>query len=441
MNRLTFPRAVAARFSARWAVALLIGLTPSLSALELDLQEVFRIVEEENPQVLQQRALVADQIAQASVDFADILPNFTLAASQTRTQNANVSGFAAGFPAPVANRFGISLQGTLDILNTTRLATFRQGRLEADIAELSETDFVESILQLAGEAYYSYLRQIAGLEVIDANLERDRILLDQAQTQFDAGVATRIDVTRAEVTLANDERARLQQLTEVYRAELRLKVLLDVDPATPLTVGTLEAGEPVGRDFEPISVNELLEDREDYQAAVESLEVNQIARTAAYLERVPSLSLFGSYGYASELFTDGDFQDEWQIGVSLSMPLWEGGRVSANIQRSKALFRAQEAEVANTRNQILEEYFFALRDVENRFDQIALAEKTVLLSEQELELAQTRFLEGVADNRDVVEAQAGLAEAEDNLVEAIFQYQVSRLSLARAKGDIRRVLD
>ena len=51
-----------------------------------------------------------------------------------------------------------------------------------------------------------------------------------------------------------------------------------------------------------------------------------------------------------------------------------------------------------------------------------------------------RFQQGVADNREVVEAYNRLAIADDNFVEAVYQYNLSRLELARAKGEVRTIL-
>jgi outer membrane protein TolC len=69
-----------------------------------------------------------------------------------------------------------------------------------------------------------------------------------------------------------------------------------------------------------------------------------------------------------------------------------------------------------------------------------VAEKTQKLAQDQLRLAQQRYQNGVADNREVVEAQTQLAVADDNLVEAIYQYNLSRVELARARGDVRTVL-
>ena len=69
-----------------------------------------------------------------------------------------------------------------------------------------------------------------------------------------------------------------------------------------------------------------------------------------------------------------------------------------------------------------------------------MAEKTLGLAQEELRLARQRYQQGVADNREVLEAQTRLAEAGDNLVDAVFRYNLSRLELARARGDVRSVL-
>lgn len=66
--------------------------------------------------------------------------------------------------------------------------------------------------------------------------------------------------------------------------------------------------------------------------------------------------------------------------------------------------------------------------------------KNARLAEEQLRLARSRYNEGVADNREIIEAQTQLAVAADNLLEAVYQYNLSRVELARAKGDVRAVL-
>ena len=90
--------------------------------------------------------------------------------------------------------------------------------------------------------------------------------------------------------------------------------------------------------------------------------------------------------------------------------------------------------------QISAELLLARQDAGSRNAQITVAEKSLRLAKEQLALAQERYRQGVADNREVVEAQTSLAIADDNFVEAVYQYNLSRVELARAKGDVRTVL-
>jgi outer membrane protein TolC len=96
--------------------------------------------------------------------------------------------------------------------------------------------------------------------------------------------------------------------------------------------------------------------------------------------------------------------------------------------------------VHNLELQISSELRLAVQDAGSRNAQITVAEKSLTLAQEELRLAQQRYQQGVADNREVVEAQNRLAIADDNFVEAVFQYNLSRVELARAKGDVKAVL-
>ena len=87
--------------------------------------------------------------------------------------------------------------------------------------------------------------------------------------------------------------------------------------------------------------------------------------------------------------------------------------------------------------EISSEFLLARQDARSRYKQIDFVRKKVVWSEEELDLARKRFAEGVADNRDVTDAQAALAAANDELVEAVYFYNLSRLELARSRGGVR----
>jgi outer membrane protein TolC len=124
----------------------------------------------------------------------------------------------------------------------------------------------------------------------------------------------------------------------------------------------------------------------------------------------------------------------------VDVPVFDGLRSGSDRKLALSRQRSQELLLRDLELQISAEIRLAVQDAGSRFQQIAVAETGQQLGEEELRLARVRFDQGVADNREVIEAQNTLALANDNLNEAIYQYNLSRLELARVRGDTRGIL-
>jgi outer membrane protein TolC len=180
--------------------------------------------------------------------------------------------------------------------------------------------------------------------------------------------------------------------------------------------------------------------RADYLKAQKALEQNKETLRAAKLEPLGTLNLFGEYGYATGVAFDGKERTAWLGGVDFNIPIFDGLRMNADKRAALAQVRSQEFRLRSTELLISSELRVAAQDARSRYAQVEVAERSLRLSQDELRLARQRYEQGVADNREVVDAQNSLAQAEDNLVEAVYQYNLSRLELARAKGEVRSIL-
>ena len=367
---------------------------------------------------------------------AGLLPQVDLAGQQSRSQAA---GLAVGNnPGGPDSRFFAGVEASLNLANASVLAEERLARFNRDLARLLLEDQRQALLDATARAFFTHLRNLAQLDVVDANLARDGVLLDLARIQFEAGVATPIDVTRAEVQLARDQQDRLQQETEVLASRLALARLLDLGLGDPVRLLPIAPTPPSNVELEALRVA-ARGARPDALVAQETLERNRFARRAAGWQRLPSARLFGDYGFGAREAWQGDYDDVWSFGLAMRMPLFDAGRIDANRVQAESAIRRQEFVVRDLDHEIEASLRLALQDVTSRYAQIGLARRTVELNREELRLARTRFQEGVADNRDVVTAQADLAAAEDLLVNAEYQYHLARVTLARLQGDVRLV--
>jgi outer membrane protein TolC len=405
----------------------------------IDLASAFGAVEKVNVNVLVSRESISQAIATSNQQRVNLLPHVNLDAQQKQSSSVTVTNNVPT-DGGLTNRFDGKLTGTYNLLSPTQIAAYRAARRGVGVAESDYKLTLQGVLTSVAQTYFLHQRNLQRIAVLDANIERARVLLDLAQRQLDAGVATQIDVTRAEAQLAVSEQARLQQDTTVVQSDLQFKRLLDLDAGAAVKLATFNVRR-VNQDLFGASYDKTaLDQRADYVKAQKTLEQNKETLRAAKWERLGTLNLFGEYGYATARAFDGQDMKAWLGGVDFNIPIFDGLRTNADKRAALSQVRSQEYRLRSTELLVSSELRLAAQDARSRFAQVEVAERSLRLSQDELRLAQQRYEQGVADNREVVDAQNSLALASDNLVEAVYQYNLSRLELARAKGEVRTIL-
>ncbi len=416
--------------------------TEATETLELTLKAALALIRDQNPLVMFNRERVQQALEQTFVDRSNLLPRVSLDAAQQRRRSARsfTGGTGSAFRA---DTFDIALEGSIPLLETQAYARYRLAELAYLIEQRDFEAALEDFLELGANIYFTHVRDLGRVDLIRSNIERDEQLLQLARDQVEAGVATRIDVTRAEVQRARSERQFIESKTVAENSLLRLKALLDFDLDKEISLVNPWVDESQRRDpslaaFEEMQGRALT--RPELVAAELNLDQARLARRAAGWQRLPTVELFGSYGYESGRIFDGDESRGWLIGIRASLPIFEGFRIQSEKRQADAAVRANEYLERDLRNNLLREYRTTLNEVESRYKQIEVALKELELASDEVELARQRFAEGVADNRELIDGQQNLANAEDGYLEAIFLYGLSRVAFARAVGAVGEVL-
>jgi outer membrane protein len=420
-------------------VFLLVALPTLPGARPLTLPAVLDQVDETSLNVLLNREALRQAIDQVALSRATFWPTVTVEAVQRRNRSAAV-GPAVVQPG-VSQRFDGNLALRWDLIDPVGHASYGVARTGVGVAEMDLAAARELVLATVADVFLTHRRNVERVAVYEANIERAEALLELARRQTEAGVATQIDVTRAQAQLANARQQRLQQDTLVAASALQLKRLLgyDIDEEVVLAPFVLARDRPAGS---PATLAETaFERRADYLAGARRVRQSEIGVTAAKFNRLPTLSLTGSYGYATARAFDGDERNIWAAGLSLSIPVFDGQRTGALTRLARSRLRAQEARQRDLAFAIGAEVRLAWQNARSRAEQVEVAETSLALAREELRLAEIRFAQGVADNREIIEAQNRLAQASDGLVEATYLFRSSRVELARALGDVRAVLN
>jgi outer membrane protein len=417
------------------------------SAINLTMAETLKRVEAENLNVLLGKEFVQQAIEAANRERSGLLPKVDIDIRQTRAivrlQQFGIGGGSTGgeiLSLEPINNFSAKIIGSFKVIDPKARAVYEAARRGISVSEYEYDLAVQEVLSAAARTYYTHMRNKARMTLVDSNIERALVLLGLARTQVEAGVATQIDLTRSMAQLATEQQDRLQQETVVVESGLVLKQILNIDPRAEIDLVSFRLDETASSIPAAGSAEEAYATRKEHKRATEQLEQNKLKKRALRWQRFPTVDIFGEYGYGSSEAFDSDSEEAWLIGVSLNVPIFDGFQIESNKRLADSRIRAQEHVIRELENQIESELVFAVQDARSRLAQISVAEENRNLADEELHLARIRFEQGVADNREVIDAQNSVARQNDNLVQAIYLYNLARLDLARVRGEVRMIL-
>jgi len=262
--------------------------------------------------------------------------------------------------------------------------------------------------------------------------------LKQAENQKAAGTGTGIEITRAKVQLANDRQRLLVAGNQRTSARLQLMRVMGLRLDTELELTDKLAYIPVDAVTIEQAKSQALKERPDLKAQQEREANARMAASATKMERLPSLEAFGDYGSIGTGFDNA--LPTRTYGVSLRVPVFDGGRRDARRAESASQYRSEKVRTNDLKEQIELDVRLALDGLESAEQQVKVAKEGLELADNELTQARRRYDAGVAIGVEVTDAQTRLERARDNQTEALYNYNVARIDLAQATGKVRSMV-
>ena len=364
---------------------------------------------------------------------SEFWPSITASANKTESRRSSASGIQQ---TPVNRSYSLTGRLNWEIDLWGALRNGYRGDL-AD-AEAALADFEATRLSIAGrtaQAWYNAIEAEQQLALAKRTLEAFEESQRNVEEGFEQGIDTALSVRLIRANLASAASSYEQRIRGRAAAVRNLEVLLGRYPSGELAVRTewpeIGTSIPVGLP------SELLLRRPDIMSAERSLAAAQQRKFVSKKAMLPNLALTLTRGTntleAADLF-DLDPRRVWTRVWNASIPLFQGGRVRANIARSEAVHRQ---EVANYTGAVLA----AFREVENalteqdsytrdfEFQQVATEE-----SRAAEELAWEQYGNGLVDITTVLDSVRRSLNAQRSLITTTNQRIQSRIDLYLALG-------
>jgi outer membrane protein TolC len=404
--------------------------------LQLTLKEAVQLALKQNPQRVIAQLLVSESDRNSQIARSPLLPQASMKADGAINQY-NFQTIERSRARVAAGPYQYIEAGpaySQSLLNLPLIRGYQIAREATHQARADDETTRENVVNAVVDQYLLILRALATRDAANARVTLAQRLYDQATELQKTGIGLNIDTVRANVELQNERQNLIDAETLTHTTEYGLAELLDLPRGQELEVADhLDFYDLPTLEKEAL-LNQALAARPEIRSLNSQKRIAHLSTDSASEQRLPQLEFSGFWYYQGSHFNNGI--PAYSYELSLQFPIFTGGRIRAEEARAKL----EEQHVAEIRRQvearIVDEVKSALDELTAARNSVDVANLGLQLAQEEVAQAQRRFQAGVTTNVEVITAQDALARASDNQIGALYQFNLSRASLARATGEI-----
>jgi outer membrane protein TolC len=344
-----------------------------------------------------------------------------------------IPGFS-GLP-PTSGGFGyldarVSL--TQSLFNAELRNQYQARKSDQQASMLSIQDSRDVVVFAVGTAYLQVIASAARIETARAQLASAGELDQQTANRVKNEVSPEIDSLRSQVERQSAEQRLTNATNQLEKDKLTLARIIglaidqDFELSDPLAYHRLS-----GITSET-ATEEALRSRADLRSAEASVQAAEFTFRAQKAQRLPVVSVSADYGGAGANI--GNFNQVYSVAGNISVPIYTGGRIHADIEQARADLTRRKAEYEDLKGRVAYDVRIAWLDLSASDLSAKVAERNKSLAERALVQSQDRYTNGVTNYLEVVQAQEAVATASENYIESLFSCNVAMISFARAVG-------
>ncbi len=359
----------------------------------------------------------------------------------------------------------LTINGSLPIYSGGRVRNSKRAAEANARAQAAQTlQITQDLVRTAIETYLNILRGEQLLEVEQSNLEVSRERSRIANVRFAAGAAARLEVLRADATLADAAQRRVDASNSLAQYRAALNILMARRPETPLRVVPVETltpripipqlvfaaqpanTEPAPGETVPVAATVVPLDNpsndplyaialanrptgEQYRELMSAAQHNVAVAKAG---KKPTLGLSLRTFFRSPLESLSSFA--LTFGLGLAQNLFDSGRTSSQVSEARALVDQAKANYDYAQLQVANQIETALLNLDAAQKRERLSEAGVKAAEEALRAARLGYEAGATTSLEVTDAQAALLLAQQQAVNARFDVANAQSNLSAAVG-------
>lgn len=427
-------------------------LVPVKAQDVLTLEECLRLGIENNLFLESSRNEIRKGEHTLSENRAKLLPQINAVAGFNNNFNPPVSvtdGSAYGNPYNVTKTLqynasaGIQLQ--IPLYNQTVYTAVDIARTMNELNRLSYEKAREDLILQISKMYYLSQNTAEQIALIKENISRLNELSNITQAFYDNGMAMEVDVKRVNINLEN-QRVQYDNAQSMLTQQLNLlKYVIDYPADKEIALTPVDTENTTS-----VSLTGLDNNQYELQLLQSKQKLAEQQRKMIGQGYIPSLSLTGSWMYsaytdkAKNWFHSGP-SNHWYnssgIGLTLRIPIFDGLDKRAKMKKAKIEIENAKLSYENALKNMQTQYLNATNELMNSQRNFRKQKDNYLLAEDVYQVTTDRYREGIASMTEVLQDEMRMSEAQNNYINAHYNYQVTNLSLLKLTGQLETLFN
>lgn len=427
-------------------------LMPAGAQDVLTLEECLRLGIENNLSLKSSRNEVRKGEHTLSENRAKLLPQINAVAGFNDNFNPPVSvtdGSAYGNPYNVTKTLqynasaGIQLQ--MPLYNQTVYTAMDITRTMNELNRLSYEKAREDLILQISKMYYLSQNTSEQLALIKENISRLNELSNITQAFYDNGMAMEVDVKRVNINLEN-QRVQYDNAQSMLTQQLNLlKYVMDYPADKEIALTPVHT-----ENITSVSLTGLDNNQYELQLLQSKQKLAEQQRKMIGQGYIPSLSLTGNWMYsaytdkAKNWFHLGPSNHWYQssgIGLTLRIPIFDGLEKRAKMRKAKIEVENTRLSYENALKNMQTQYLNATNELMNSQRNFKKQKDNYLLAEDVYQVTTDRYREGIASMTEVLQDEMRMSEAQNNYINAHYNYQVTNLTLLKLTGQLETLFN
>lgn len=307
----------------------------------------------------------------------------------------------------------------------------------------------EDVIQQTATLFYKAASVQAQRQALIENIRDVEKNLRIAQDRLNNGLTRKVDVDRLRVNLTNLN-TNLRSLEDSYVSLVnQFKLTIGIDLNTPVALDVPLLNDSTTYQYDPmlLASDWEWENKIEFRQLRTQQQLYEIERQSFASGYYPTLSAFGRIqrqGVSAEVFLPNN-NSSWfntsAIGLTLSVPVFDGFKKSAQMQQSKIREMKTERDIVYTKQLSNTNYVNALNSFETNYSNYLAQKDNVELATSVYDIMEQNYNEGVSSLTELLDAETSLLVSQNEMIESLLKVKEAEVNLLKAKGEIKTLLN